>query len=203
MWAQKSSGLLCADHCPGAFRGVFLSHHHDACHTTPFLAKKMKMHYNREKNTDRETTKRRMKTIRKIIHADCDAFYASIEQRDHPTYRGKPVIVGSDPDKRGVVSTASYEARAYGVHSAQSAKTARRLCPHAIFLRPRFEVYKAVSQEILSIYRDYTSCIEPLSLDEFSVIKLCKLTTYLEVKPTKSREQLNLTRCLFSSFSSN
>src|SRR5579884_1988090 len=107
-----------------------------------------------------------MKDIRKIVHADCDAFYAAIEQRDHPAYRGKPVIVGGDPDKRGVVSTASYEARAYGVHSAQSAKTAQRLCPHAIFLRPRFEVYKAVSQEILSIFRDYTSCIEPLSLDE-------------------------------------
>jgi len=124
------------------------------------------MKYNEGKKTSREETRKVIHDIRKIVHADCDAFYASIEQRDHPAYRGKPVIVGGDPEKRGVVSTASYEARAYGVHSAQSAKTARRLCPHAIFLRPRFEIYQAVSREILSIYREYTSRLEPLSLDE-------------------------------------
>lgn len=107
-----------------------------------------------------------MDMLRKILHADCDAFYASIEQRDHPVYRGFPVIVGGDPEKRGVVSTASYEARAFGVHSAMPARTALRLCPQAIFLRPRFDVYKAVAEEIFSIYREYTSILEPLSLDE-------------------------------------
>ncbi|PKL15626.1 MAG: DNA polymerase IV, partial [Spirochaetae bacterium HGW-Spirochaetae-5] len=77
----------------------------------------------------------------KIIHLDMDAFYAAIEQRDNPSLRGKPVIVGGDPDRRGVVSTCSYEARKYGVHSAMPSKTAMRLCPHAVFVYPRFDAY--------------------------------------------------------------
>src|SRR2546421_7005712 len=103
---------------------------------------------------------------RAILHLDLDAFYASIEQRDHPEYRGKPVIVGGSPDRRGVVATASYEARKFGVHSAMPSRTAQRLCPQAIFLPARFEVYRAVSQQIMAIFRQQTALVEPLSLDE-------------------------------------
>src|SRR6266516_4708429 len=103
---------------------------------------------------------------RAILHLDLDAFYASIEQRDHPEYRGKPVIVGGSPDRRGVVATASYEARKFGVHSAMPSRTAYRLCPQAIFLPARFEVYRAVSQQIMTIFRQHTALVEPLSLDE-------------------------------------
>ena len=105
-------------------------------------------------------------TTRAILHIDLNAFYASIEQRDHPEYRGKPVIVGGSPDRRGVVATASYEARKYGVHSAMPSRTAYRLCPQAIFLPARFEVYRAVSQQIMAIFRQQTALVEPLSLDE-------------------------------------
>jgi DNA polymerase-4 len=104
--------------------------------------------------------------MKKIIHLDMDAFYASIEQRDNPSLKGKPVIVGGDPDRRGVVATCSYEARKYGIHSAMPSKTAIRLCPHAIFVFPRFEAYKNVSKQFLHICADYTDLIEPLSLDE-------------------------------------
>jgi Nucleotidyltransferase/DNA polymerase involved in DNA repair len=107
-----------------------------------------------------------MEQLRKIIHIDMDAFYASIEQRDHPELRGKPVIVGGNPERRGVVATCSYEARRYGVHSAMPAKTAFMRCPHAIFVLPRFEVYRAVSAQIMQIFHDYTDLVEPLSLDE-------------------------------------
>ncbi|WP_207420846.1 DNA polymerase IV [Desertivirga brevis] len=104
---------------------------------------------------------------RKIIHIDMDAFYASVEQRDNPEYRGKPIAVGGSPEGRGgVVATASYEARRFGIRSAMSSKQAVRLCPHVIFVRPRFEVYKAVSQKIREIFYRYTDLIEPLSLDE-------------------------------------
>lgn len=102
---------------------------------------------------------------RKIIHIDMDAFYASVEQRDRPELRGRPVAVGHD-GPRGVVATASYEARPYGVHSALSAAVAKRLCPELIFVPARFEVYKTVSQQIRSIFHDFTDLIEPLSLDE-------------------------------------
>ncbi len=102
---------------------------------------------------------------RKIIHVDMDAFYASIEQRDNPELRGKPVAVGG-PNARGVVAAASYEARTFGVHSAMPSVTAKRKCPGLIFVKPRFEVYKQVSQQIRAIFARYTPLIEPLSLDE-------------------------------------
>ncbi len=96
-----------------------------------------------------------------------DAFYASVEQRDYPEYRGKPLVVGGLPEGRGgVVATASYEARKFGIRSAMPAKKALQLCPHAIFVRPRFQVYKEVSQHIREIFSRYTDLIEPLSLDE-------------------------------------
>jgi len=103
---------------------------------------------------------------RKIIHIDMDAFYASVEQRDHPELRGKPVIVGGMPNERGVVSTCSYEARKFGIHSAMPSSTAYRLCPGAVFLHCNFEVYKRVSRQIRDIFHDYTELVEPMSLDE-------------------------------------
>jgi DNA polymerase-4 len=104
---------------------------------------------------------------RKIIHIDMDAFYASVEQRDNPVYRGKPIAVGGLPEGRGgVVATASYEARKFGVRSAMPSKKAQQLCPDLIFIRPRFDVYKQVSRHVREIFHRYTDLIEPLSLDE-------------------------------------
>jgi DNA polymerase-4 len=102
---------------------------------------------------------------RKIIHIDMDAFYASVEQRDNPELRGKPVAVGGSRE-RGVVAAASYEARKFGVRSAMPSVTAKRQCPDLIFVKPRFEVYKAVSLQIREIFAEHTPIIEPLSLDE-------------------------------------
>src|SRR6478736_8845162 len=104
--------------------------------------------------------------IRRIIHVDMDAFYASVEQRDNPTLRGKPLAVGGQPDQRGVVAAASYEARAFGVHSAMSMAKAVRLCPSLVIVPPDFMRYRAASQAVFAIFREVTPLVEPLSLDE-------------------------------------
>lgn len=106
-----------------------------------------------------------MEQLRKIIHVDMDCFFAAVEQRDHPDLRGKPIAVGHDGE-RGVVSTASYEARAFGVHSAMSSLRAKRLCPNLVFVPSRFDVYKEVSAQIHDIFHEYTDLVEPISLDE-------------------------------------
>src|ERR1700682_2702327 len=102
---------------------------------------------------------------RKIIHIDMDAFYASVEQRDNPELREKPVAVGGSLE-RGVVAAASYEARKFGVHSAMPSVIAKRKCPDLIFVKPRFDAYKAISLQIRDVFAEYTPIIEPLSLDE-------------------------------------
>jgi DNA polymerase-4 len=106
-----------------------------------------------------------MKTERKIIHIDMDAFYASVEQRDFPELQGKPIAVGGS-SLRGVVASASYEARKYGVRSAMPSVTAKRLCPELVFVKSRFDVYREASQQIRAIFFEYTDLVEPLSLDE-------------------------------------
>lgn len=107
-----------------------------------------------------------MTPVRKIIHVDMDAFYASVEQRDDPTLKGRPVVVGGSPKSRAVVCTASYEARKFGVKSAMACSQAYRLCPQAVFLPPRFQVYSEVSRQIRQIFLSVTDLVEPLSLDE-------------------------------------
>ena len=119
---------------------------------------------------------------RKIIHIDMDAFFASVEQRDNPELRGRPVAVGGG--HRGVVAAASYEARKFGVRSAMPSVTAKRRCPDLIFVKPRFDAYKAVSQQIRTIFADYTDLVEPLSLDE----------AYLDV--TEDRRALGSARAI-------
>lgn len=102
----------------------------------------------------------------RFLHADMDAFFAAVEQLDHPEWRGKPVVVGSPPDRRGVVSTASYEARRFGIRSAMPAREAGRRCPHAIFVPPNGKRYSELSRQIFSIFRDFTPLVEPVSIDE-------------------------------------
>jgi len=104
--------------------------------------------------------------IKKIIHVDMDAFYASVEQRDNPGLKGKPVIVGGLPGERGVVCAASYEARKFGIHSAMATAFAAKLCPQAVIIRPNFDKYRAASRLIHEIFHEYTDIVEPLSLDE-------------------------------------
>ena len=104
--------------------------------------------------------------VRHILHADLDAFYAAVEQLDNPELRGKPVLVGGRPENRGVVATASYEAREYGVHSAMPMKSAVRRCPQGIIVRPRFDRYREISGSVMGIFHDITDLVEPLSLDE-------------------------------------
>ena len=116
-------------------------------------------------DTQHEAIDATVAPIRKIVHVDMDAFYASVEQRDDPELRGKPVVVAWK-GKRSVVCAASYEARRYGVRSAMPAVSAERLCPGAIFIPPDFARYKAVSQAVREIFQRHTDAIEPLSLDE-------------------------------------
>jgi DNA polymerase IV len=104
--------------------------------------------------------------IRRVMHCDLDCFFAAVEELDDPALRGRPVIVGGDPHKRGVVSTANYRARRYGVHSAMAASQARRLCPEAVFLRPRFERYKELSRQVMAILDEYFQIMEQVSVDE-------------------------------------
>lgn len=119
-----------------------------------------------------------MSAPRKIIHIDMDAFYVSVEQRENPALRARPVVVGGSPQSRAVVCSASYEARKFGVRSAMSCAQAARLCPQAVFVPPRFSLYSGASEQIHRIFRDYTELVEPLSLDE----------AYLDVSVNKKNE---------------
>ena len=101
-----------------------------------------------------------------VLHVDMDAFFASVEQRDHPEWRGKPVIVGAGPHERGVVSTCSYEARRYGVHSAMPSRTAYALCPNGIFVTPRMHAYQEVSDVAFEVFSHYSPFVEGVSVDE-------------------------------------
>jgi len=107
-----------------------------------------------------------MPVTRKIIHCDCDCFYASVEMRDNPSLRGRALAVGGRPDQRGVIATCNYEARHFGIHSAMASAMALRKCPALLILPPAMEKYRLASRQIMAIYREYTQAVEPLSLDE-------------------------------------
>lgn len=128
---------------------------------------------------------------RKIIHIDMDAFFAAVEQRDFPELKGHPVVVGGQPDSRGVVATCSYEARKYGIRSAMPCSRAYQLCKQAKFVRPRFAAYKQASEEIHSVFHEYTSIIEPLSLDEAYLdvtdVDLCNGSATLMAKEIREK----------------
>jgi len=124
-----------------------------------------------------------MPLSRKIIHIDMDAFFASVEQLDCPQLRGKPVIVGGDPKGRGVVAACSYEARAFGVHSAMACARALRLCPRAVFVKPRMERYQQVSRQVMALFHQVTALVEPLSVDE----AFLDVTTNLRDEPSATR----------------
>ena len=136
--------------------------------------------------------------VRKIIHVDMDAFYASVEQRDDPALRGRPVAVGHGA-RRGVVAAASYEARQFGVRSALPSVTAMRKCPELVFVPPRFDVYRAISRQIHAIFADFTDLIEPLALDEayldVSANQAALPTAWLTAKAIRARilEETGLT----------
>lgn len=146
-----------------------------------------------------ETRSTKPDLSRRIIHIDMDAFYASVEQRDNPSLRGKPVVVAGSPNGRGVVSAASYEARKFGIHSAMPSRTAAQKCKELIFVRGDFSKYRAVSKQLRAILKDYTKLIEPLSLDECYM----DVTELPDDMPTATavareirrriREELNLT----------
>ncbi|MFA7056439.1 MAG: DNA polymerase IV [Candidatus Cloacimonadales bacterium] len=136
---------------------------------------------------------------RKIIHIDMDAYFAAIEQRDFPELRGKPVIVGGSVGERGVVSTCSYEARKFGIHSAMPATTAHKLCPQGIFVRPRFEAYKEATNKIFAIFRQYSDLVQPMSLDEAYIdvttnkFGIPSATILAQEIRQRIKEELNLT----------
>ena len=128
-------------------------------------------------------------SVRKIIHIDMDCFFAAVEMRDKPSLKGLPIVVGGHPKSRGVVSTCSYEARKFGIHSAMACSKALKLCPKAIFITPNFEKYKAVSFTIQEIFRSYTPIVEPLSLDE-AYLDVTKHNLYAVKIAKKIRQEI-------------
>jgi DNA polymerase-4 len=140
-----------------------------------------------------------MSELRKIIHVDADSFYASVETRENPDLSGRPMAVGGSAERRGVIATANYEARKFGVHSAMASSRAMALCPQLLILPPRFELYRSVSTQFHEIFRDYTELIEPLSLDEAYLdvtdSTLCHGSATLIAQEIRRRvrEELNLT----------
>ncbi|MCQ1056417.1 DNA polymerase IV, partial [Acinetobacter baumannii] len=104
--------------------------------------------------------------MKKILHADCDCFYAAVEMRDHPEWRDIPIAVGGRPEGRGVIATCNYPARTFGIHSAMSSAQALRLCPQLTLIKPDFDRYREVSAQIMAIFKELTAKVEPLSLDE-------------------------------------
>ncbi|TWG82479.1 DNA polymerase-4 [Cupriavidus gilardii J11] len=137
--------------------------------------------------------------LRKIIHCDCDCFYASVEMRDDPSLRGRPMAVGGSPDRRGVIATCNYEARAFGVRSAMSSAQARKRCPDLLILPPAMDKYREASRRIFGIYREYTALVEPLSLDEaYLDVSMCQrqqgsATRIAEEIRSRVREEVGVT----------